>query len=169
MQRLDGRSEFSIGLPVGNRADRRRRDLVGPLMELHPVPVAIEPDDTFASLVDRTLASVIAMLRATRRDPSAHRGDFEMVVNVFRGEYETFASFPVSVTWVRAPHVDPAHSLRVHAFDYGNDLEIELDVNDGLGDGDDAGAHRSVRRTGACGDAGRPEPVARFVLDRNRP
>ena len=83
MQRLDGRSEFTIGLPVGNRSDRRRRDLVGPLMELHPGRTwRSMPDDTFASLVERTLASVIDMLRATRRDPSAHRGDFEMVVNV---------------------------------------------------------------------------------------
>ena len=64
MQRLDGRSEFTIGLPIGNRSDRRRRDLVGPLMELQPVRVVIEPDDTFSTLVERTLASVIDMLRA---------------------------------------------------------------------------------------------------------
>ncbi len=147
MQRLDGRSEFSIGFPVGNRTDRRRRDLVGPLMELHPVRVVIEPGDTFASLVERTLASVIGMLRATRRDPDGDRGDFEMVVNVFRGEYGTFASHPVSVSWVRAPHVDPAHSVRLHAFDWGNDLEIELDVNDALvGDGTPARLDRYVAR-----------------------
>ena len=147
MQRLDGRSEFTIGLPVGNRSDRRRRDLVGPLMELHPVRVTIDPDDTFASLVDRTLGSLIAMLRATRRDPDARRGDFEMVVNVFRGDFGTFASHPVTVSWIRAAHVDPTHSIRLHAFDWGNDLEIELDVNDALGgDGTPARLARYVAR-----------------------
>ncbi len=132
MQRLDGRSEFTIGLPVGNRSDRRRRDLVGPLMELHPVRVVIEPSDTFAMLVGRTLASVIEMLRSSRRDRAAPSADFEMVVNVFRGEYGTFGPHPVAVSWVRAPHVDPAHSIRLHGFDYGNGFEIELDVNDAL-------------------------------------
>ncbi len=165
MQRLDGRSEFRIGLPVGNRSDRRRRDLVGPLMELHPVAVAIQPDDTFDSLVRRTLGSVIDMLRATRRDPNERRGDFEMVVNVFRGEYETFSAYPVSVTWVRAPHVDPAHSVRVHAFDYGNDLEIELDVNEAFGSGDTpARLDRYVERVVDAMLAEPSTPIADFSI-----
>lgn len=135
MQRTDGRSEYSVGVPVHNRSGRAAAQLVGPLMELHPITVRIESGDTFTELVNRTLAEVIAMLRRIRSG-EPHARQFELVVNVFRASYEPFGEVDVNARWVRAPHVDPAHSVRLHAFEYSNGLEIELDVNDALASSD---------------------------------
>lgn len=131
MHRLDGRREFVVGVPVHHRRGRASRRIVGPLMELHPVAVSIENDDTVDSLVTRTLSAVLQTLRAKPSDGS-DRQDFELVVNVFRAADVQFAGAPVDVRWVRAPAVDPAHSLRLHAFEFGAGTEIQLDVNDAL-------------------------------------
>lgn len=131
MHRLDGRRQFVIGIPVHHRRGRASRRVVGPLMELHPLTVSIEADDTVSTLVTRTLASVLKTLTA-KPTGEATTADFEMVVNVFRSTDVEFGGIPVEVRWVRAPHVDPSHSLRLHAFDFGAGTELQLDVNDAL-------------------------------------
>lgn len=136
MQRTDGGSNYVIGVPVHNRSGGATAQLVGPLMELHPITVRIEPGDSFTTLVNRTLAEVFAMLRRVRSGEPTTR-QFELVVNVFRATYERFAGFDVDARWIRAAHVDPAHSIRLHAFEYSNGLELELDVNDALAPNDE--------------------------------
>ena len=63
LHRVSGADRFSIGLPVHNRTDAATRQIVGPVMEVFPVDVAVEPDDTYRDLHRRVGRAVMSTLR----------------------------------------------------------------------------------------------------------
>ncbi|MDX2382310.1 MAG: AMP-binding protein, partial [Acidimicrobiia bacterium] len=140
VHRLDGRSSVVLGVPVHHRSARDARRLVGPLMELYPLTVSVEPSETHAEMFKRVLASVVTLLRRAKpgESPAAR---FEIVLNVLTARYGHFADMPATSEWMRSGHVDPGHLLRSQIFDYTADsstmpglahLQWELDVNSAL-------------------------------------
>ncbi len=138
VHRLDGRSSLVLGVPVHHRSSRDAARLVGPLMELYPLPVSIEDDDTHHTLFTRVLRSIMTLLRRAQPGESPDT-PFEIVLNVLTARYGDFAGMPTVTEWMRSGHVDPNHALRSQVFDYsgtaGHDvsgLQWELDLNDSL-------------------------------------
>ena len=139
VHRLDGRSSVVLGVPVHHRSSRDAARLVGPLMELYPLTVSIEVDDTHHTLFTRVLRSIMTLLRRAQPGESPDT-PFEIVLNVLTARYGDFAGMPTVTEWMRSGHVDPSHVLRSQVFDYsgnaGHDisgLQWELDLNESLG------------------------------------
>ena len=133
IHRLDGRTSVILGVPVHHRSSRDAARLVGPLMELYPLTVSIEDDDTHHALFTRVLRSIMTLLRRAQPGESPDTS-FEVVLNVLTARYGDFAGLPTVTEWMRSGHVDPAHVVRVQVFDYEgspgqSSLQWELDVN----------------------------------------
>ncbi len=132
VHRLSGATEFAIGLPVHNRTDATSRSLVGPLMELYPVDVAIEPDDTHRSLHKRIGRAVTTTLRNATPGSAPTQPDFDAIVNVIpRAGLGSFAGIETTTTWVDTDAADPSNLLRVQLTTYGGAPELSLDANAG--------------------------------------
>ncbi len=139
--RLTGTDRFAIGLPVHNRSDPAVRRLIGPTMEVFPVDIEIEPDDTFRTLHKRVGRSILDTLRhaAPGTSPSP---DYEMVVNVIpRAVQQQFGSIPATTRWLHSGAIDGSHLLRVQMTSYAAgadtdpaDHEFALDLNHGAAD-----------------------------------
>ncbi len=132
LHRITRAEEFSIGLPVHNRSDHETKTLVGPAMEVFPVDIRIEADDTFAS-VHRRVGKSIMKTMANAVPGTAPKADYEAVVNVIlRSGIETFGSVPLTTSWIDSGAIDSDHMIRLQLTSYG-DTEtgptIQADLN----------------------------------------
>ncbi len=147
--RLTGADRFAIGLPIHNRNDAESRNLIGPVMEVFPVDIAIEPDDTARTLHKRVGRSIMATL-ANAAPGTAPAADHEIVVNVIpRADQSSFGPVPAVTTWLHPGAIDSSHLARVQMTAYAADQgagsdepgwEFALDLNDGAADA----SHRAV-------------------------
>ena len=129
LHRIAGADEFSIGMPVHNRVDERTRGLIGPLMEVFPVDVGVDPGDTYASLHGRVAKSILTTIRYAQPG-TAPTPDYEVVVNVvLRGAPGSFGSMPSTTESIHSGAIDSAHLLRVQLKAYGGSPELALDIN----------------------------------------
>jgi len=143
--RLTGADRFAIGLPVHNRNDAESRGLIGPVMEVFPVDIEIEADDTARTLHKRVGRSIMATL-ARAVPGTAPAADHEIVVNVIpRADQSSFGPIPAVTTWLHPGAIDGSHLARVQMTAYAADQEpgasqqgwdFALDLNDGAADAD---------------------------------
>ena len=155
--RVGGAEKFSIGMPVHNRSKPEARQLIGPTMEVFPVDIVIEHDDTFGSLHRRVSKSILHTLRHASPG-TAPPPDFEAVVNVIpRAEQTLFGSTPVSTSWLHSGAIDPNHLMRVQMTGYSapgdstSELDGELAIENEFAIDVNHGAARPEHRDRAAG------------------
>jgi len=131
LSRLDGRRVVTLGVPLHRRTGPVAPRLIGPLMAMFPLAVDVDLDESFDDCYRRVLRQLLGVVRLAS---NAEVPDvaFDAVLNVQTVTYGEFAGLPTVTTWARSGHVDPAHPIRVHAYDYGAGMSVELDLNDGL-------------------------------------
>ncbi|MEM7284819.1 MAG: amino acid adenylation domain-containing protein [Actinomycetota bacterium] len=131
VHKVTGADEFSIGLPVHNRSIDDAQRVVGPVMEVFPVDVAIEPDDTLRSLHKRVGKAVLGTIRHAVPG-TVPAVDYEAVVNVIPGvELGPFGDVPVRHDALDSGAIDAGHLLRMQLNAYGDEgAALLLDVND---------------------------------------
>ncbi|MGI9597868.1 MAG: AMP-binding protein, partial [Acidimicrobiales bacterium] len=152
--RITGATGFAIGLPVHNRSDPATRTLIGPTMEVFPVDISIEADDSFRTVHKRIGRAILSTLRyaAPGTSPAA---DYEAVVNVIpRARQQRFGAIPANTRWLHSGAIDSSHLLRVQMTAYAPDdgsaedsepdtgrpgAEFAIDVNHGGADGSHRG------------------------------
>lgn len=128
ISRLDGRRQVVLGLPIHHRRGSAR-EVIGPLMNLAPLRVEVDPDASFGDHFDAVHREILATIRSGG-DPDTNAADsgFDAVVNVQTARYAYFAGLSTVSTWHRSGHVEAAHPVRLHAYDYGDGLRVELDL-----------------------------------------
>ncbi len=139
LSRLDGRRTVTLGVPLHRRTGPVAPRLIGPLMAVYPLAVDVDLDESFEDAYRRVLRQLLGVVRLTSTDAVPDVA-FDAVLNVQTVTYGDFAGLPTVTTWARSGHVDPAHPIRVHAFDYGTGMKVEVDLNDALSSD---GSHRA--------------------------
>ena len=158
LSRLDGRRTVTLGVPLHRRAGQVAPNLIGPLMAVYPMAVDVDLDETFGDAYKRVLRQLVGVMRLTGNDEVPDVA-FDAVLNVQTVTYGDFADLPTVTTWARSGHVDPAHPIRVHAFDYGTGMKVEVDLNDALSTD---GSHRAfVGHLGRTLDAAVLDPAGK--------
>lgn len=130
LHRVSGGDRFCIGLPVHNRTDAAAREIVGPVMEVFPVDVAVEPGDTYRDLHRRVGRAVMATLRHATVGTAPSNADVEAIVNVIpRAGLGAFGDIAATTQWIHPGASDPGHLFRLQLTTYGAGIELALDVN----------------------------------------
>ena len=147
VRRFDGRSSLVVGVPVHHRSGRWGSTAIGPMMELYPMVITFDDEETHREMFARTVRSVMQVLRRARPGESPDT-PFEVVLNVTTARWDTFAGYPAVRHWMRSGHVEPNHAIRVQIFDEFDPsvegdhvLRWELDLNQGLSTD---GSHRAL-------------------------
>ena len=129
VHRISGATQFALGVPIHNRETDADRGVIGPLVDVFPVDVLVETDDTFHSLHRRVSRSLNRTLRYARPGTAPSGADIEAVVNVIpEHAVERFGSFDTSSQRVHAGAADSNHLLRVQ-FDRSQGFNLSLDLN----------------------------------------
>ncbi|MEX1287456.1 MAG: condensation domain-containing protein, partial [Acidimicrobiia bacterium] len=132
LSRIDGRRDLTILTPAANRPSRRFKSTVGLFVEVLPLRIRLDDDETFASLMDKLATETQALLLNARPGSSsaAANRSSSVLLNVIDAGFGPFNGWPMSSTWVHPGHGDPDHSLRlqVHDFDGVGDLTLHFDL-----------------------------------------
>ncbi len=118
LHRVSGADRFAIGMPVHHRGRPATRDLIGLTMEVFPVDIVVEPNDTFRSLHARVGRAVVETIRnaAPGTSPAA---DFSAVVNIIpRAEQNRFGPHRATTRWIHPGAIDRSHLVRLQMTRY---------------------------------------------------
>ena len=137
LHRISGRDTVRLGVPLHHRRTAEDRVAIGLLMEIFPLDLVVEPDDTFRNLHRRTGRALLELLRHSAPGSSPRAG-IDVMLNVAVTTVGSFGDLPVTTRWLHPDHLDPAHRLRVQYADFHDqgDPTLVLDVNDAVADAD---------------------------------
>lgn len=136
--RLSGQKKLAIGIPLHNRTSRSFRDTAGLLMEIFPLLVEVDEEDTFKTLFNRVKLATANLLKQS--DFGVTSADANRKVNVIFNyittKFPDFSDFPSKAEWVHPGHCDPSHHMRCHLYDMNGtgELELTFDLNKGIVD-----------------------------------
>jgi thioesterase domain-containing protein/acyl carrier protein len=141
LHRVSGNSDLGIGMVFHNRLSEEDRATAGLFVNLFPLHLRIDPEETFVSLLRKTMAESFAAVRYGPHcisNPGRKRA-YEVLFNYLPMTYPPFAGRPTRVRWVHTGASDGSHSLslHVHDFDESGELELVFDFNTGVFTPDD--------------------------------
>lgn len=133
LYRITNQKKIAVGAPAHNRPSQVFQETPGLFIEIFPLILELEDDDTFLSVMQRAKLETNDYLR--HGQPGMATADisrsFNVVLNYMTSKFDSIDGIPMKSEWVHAGHNDPAHHMRCHVYDFdvtGN-LEIHLDLN----------------------------------------
>lgn len=133
LHRVSGSDQVAFATPAHGRPTALLKETMGVFIELFPVQTAIEPGETFASLLHKVAQASGGMLRYAQSGVSrfAPSRDVNVVLNFIHAKLSEFDGRSVSSEWIHPGAGDPQHHLRlqVHDFDNRGSLQFHFDFN----------------------------------------
>lgn len=134
LYRVTGDTRLAISAPAHNRVTRTFKDTVGVFIELYPLHVDIDPDETFASLLAKVRDEAVTFVRHARPGTSSASGNrnCRATLNVINATYPAFDGTRARSCWVHSGHSDASQGMRlhVHDFDATGELVLEIDFHE---------------------------------------
>jgi len=121
LYRVGGHTTQVIGTPAHNRSSLAFRETVGLFIELFPLRVELQEEETFRSLLGKAGTETQAYLRNVvpgASSPNVMRL-FNVVLNYIHASFESFNDTPMQPQWVHTGYGDPEHDLRLQVHDFG--------------------------------------------------
>ena len=133
-----------MGCPTHNRVTNDEKNTPGLFVELFPLTVKLNDDESFSELFQSIRKQVTSFLKHATPGSSqvSHSRQFNVVLNYIKSEFDDFHDMPCDVRWIHNGHMDPQHDLRVQIMSLKNNqsmdhpIEMYFDVNDNLMDED---------------------------------
>lgn len=136
LHRMTGEKEIAFASPAHNRTTTAEKETIGLFIELLPLKVHVDADETFASLSTKVQREVGLFLRNAKpgsSTPDLLRG-INVVLNYINATFDDFCGHEVQSEWIHPGHCDPGHHLRlqVQDFDGTGDFSLHFDLSDDL-------------------------------------
>ena len=153
LYRISGSRRLALGVAYHNRLTKAATETIGMLMEVLPLQITIEADETFLSLVRRVKTETLDVLKHGQYSisNSTHNLTHHAMFNYINSPAPQFDGKPVAVEWVHPGFQDEHLALHVHRFDGSGELSIEFDFDNGVFPA--AQRHEAVRHFLAMLDA----------------
>lgn len=136
LHKINGRRDLAVLTPTHNRTKAEFKETIGPFIEIFPLHVAIDEDETFVSLFDKVRREVQESFAQARPGAgvTAASQRYDVLLNYVHSSFTDFDGLPMSPTWVHSGHCDPAHSMRVQVHDFvaAGEFGLDLDLNRGV-------------------------------------
>ncbi len=131
LHRIGGARRFCIGVPVHNRRTRVQRDTLGLLMQVVPLPVRIDADDTFLSLLARIARDAMASWRHAEYTipTSGHRPLYDAVLNFHTPLDASIGGAPARAVLLPSGHQLESLGLHVHDMPQAGVLTVDFDLH----------------------------------------
>ena len=133
LHRISGEKKVSVGAPAHNRFNKKLHETIGLLIEIFPIAITFEEDDTFESVFQRIKLESHDYLRYARPGMVTPEisGSFNTILNYIHASFSDFNGLPVKSEWLHTAHIDVSHQLRCHIVDFDDtgDFEVLFDLN----------------------------------------
>ena len=133
LSRVSAQQKLAIGAPAHNRLNADFKRTPGVFIEIFPILVEIQEEDSLGSLFQKVRNEAFTFLKYAQPgagSPELNRG-FNVVLNYINASFADFAGIPMRSEWVHPDHCDPGHHLRlhVHDFDATGSIQLLFDLN----------------------------------------
>lgn len=123
LHRLTGEEALAIGTPAHNRLSAADKRTPGVFMELFPLVVDIDGQDSFLELYAKVRDANYGLLRYAK--PGAGNSQlargYNVVINFINTPMGDFAGEPVKVEWIHPRAADAGHELRMLVYDFSGE------------------------------------------------
>ena len=128
LHEVTSQDKITVGTPVHNRTTPKEKNTPGLFMELFPLTVPLEPDDTFASFYKRVSNNTFSLLKHAVSGASTPEiaGCFTVFFNYVSAKFSKIDSVGEKSSWINSDHVDPNHHLRIQIHDYNQTDRFQL-------------------------------------------
>jgi len=125
-----------FGTPSHNRSKPEFRSAIGLFIEMFPLQVTVHEDDSFDSLLKKTVVESQNFLRNALPGASSVETNsaFNVVLNFIHASFGNFDDLSMQSTWIHPGHVDRGNVLRiqVHDFDGSGSMKLHFDFSTDL-------------------------------------
>lgn len=128
LYRISDQSKILVGSTIHNRVSRDFKFTPGLFVELFPLSLELNEEDTFASAIEKMKLETNDFLRNAQIGSSSaevSRG-FNAVLNYINTVFPSFNGLPTNVEWIHPNHCDPLHQMRCHIIDFHGEGELEI-------------------------------------------
>lgn len=137
--KISGRQKLSIGSPVHNRRRPRWKQTPGLFIELFPMTLCLEEQDTYQTVFEKVRTEYFEFLKHAQSGASnaSLSKTFNVVFNYINTSFPAFHEFSSTADWLDTGHSDPGHylKLQVHDFNATGSIQLMFDVNMALLEG----------------------------------
>jgi hypothetical protein len=101
LHRISGQRLLRLGIPYHGRATADFKNSIGLFIEIGPMQVELDEDDTFISLGEKVMAETFAGLMHARPGISSAEANraYDVLLNFVNASFTDFAGLPVSTEW----------------------------------------------------------------------
>lgn len=131
---VSGQERVGFDAPAQNRPTPEAKRALGCFIEMFPIGIDIDANETFRSLGAKCMGEVIAFLANVLPGASSPDGATasNVVLNYFNGAFGSFAGLPVSAEWIHSGSIDSVYDLKlqVHNYDGEDGLSLDFDLDE---------------------------------------
>ncbi len=131
LYRISGSRHLVIGIPVHNRLSKSFQRTIGSFMQIFPVQITVEPDDTFASLHPRTVAAMYELFRHGRcavRNP-LQTPLYDVVLNYHLESLSAGSDVSVTLDWIHPGHARESLTVQIRDLASTRSLDLDFDLH----------------------------------------
>lgn len=134
LHKVSRQDSFVIGTPAHNRSSLQFRKTIGLLMEVFPIHIALDENETFRTLHAKVAEAAKNFLLNAVPGSSSIAGNRRVsaVLNYIHATFSDFAGASMTPEWIHAGSGDPRHIIRLQVHDFAGEGNFRLyfDVNE---------------------------------------
>ena len=134
LYRVSGDRELCVGVPFHNRLTKAEKQSLGLFIDLHPITVSVDAQDSFKSLHEKVRVATHEYLKTAtspqRQKTANHK--YNVIFNFINASFGDFAGVAVKPLWLHPGCHDREHHLRMHVEGFGGQPEIKFDFNESV-------------------------------------
>jgi len=136
LRKLIPHDQVSINTIANQRQSATGHSQIGMFIELLPLSVTVDREETFISLFQKVNKQYLSLLKyrypGCSRDIAGEK-NIPAVLNFIPLQFSDFGSISSQVKWLHPGHIDSNHAFRLQATDLnGTGLSLALDINKSL-------------------------------------
>lgn len=135
LYRITGQGSLAIATTVPNRSSPEYRTTPGLFVELLPLCIDINGDDTYKTVLDKVKSEFLLLMKQSKAGASTVRSFREVsaVINYVPFSISKLDDLNVEADWLHSGHMDRQHAIRLHVTDWNQteSLNLALETNSG--------------------------------------
>lgn len=133
LSRISGQRQLAILAPAHNRPSPKFKSTAGLFIEVLPLHVDVDREDTFNTLLAKVGTATQELLVHARpgTTTAAHNRAYPVLLNFINSQFGAFNGWSMSSEWVHSGHGDSDHAIRlqIHDFDGAGNVKLHFDLN----------------------------------------
>jgi amino acid adenylation domain-containing protein len=131
LHRISGNQRLSIGMPLHNRRSKAHKETIGSFMQVLPLHIEIEENDSFTSLTRKIAKITFESFRYSQyviRNPS-QQPVYEVMLNYHTESFPNFHETPVVSNWIHTGHGNDSLDIQIRDYALSGNFTIDFDFH----------------------------------------